>query len=307
MGVIQIKTVDPISVPTPSAGVIILYGDSNDRLVKIKDELGGISVVGSYWVKDLSDNLYYDAVGFNNMGVGTNSPDYRLHVDGTFMSKHEYLPDETFSAFVSEDISEGALAPATLPGTGHYYQSAIAPNTIIFNGIMDLRGLGGELRSRLLYKDDDGFAQIDATKFGINHTIIAEAQNSLFESAGFRASLNGGVIVSGKDDQPLSANLTCYDSLGSFVFRVTNDGSTGIGKDASSSLGFFGLTPAAKQVMNPYTSDDESAAYSGIDNAQGGLVYAKHADISALRAAYENLRVYVEEAVNKIQVYGLLG
>jgi hypothetical protein len=50
------------------------------------------------------------------------------------------------------------------------------------------------------------------------------------------------------------------------------------------------------QVLGPqqtgptYTADDESAAYTGIDNAQTGTPYASLTDLNALREAYENLR-----------------
>jgi hypothetical protein len=46
----------------------------------------------------------------------------------------------------------------------------------------------------------------------------------------------------------------------------------------------------AQQTGPTYTADDESAAYTGIDNAQTGTPYASLTDLNALRAAYENLR-----------------
>lgn len=45
-------------------------------------------------------------------------------------------------------------------------------------------------------------------------------------------------------------------------------------------------TPA--RTVNAYTTDAE-AAYTGQDNAQAGAVYAKYADLEALRVAYTNL------------------
>lgn len=66
-------------------------------------------------------------------------------------------------------------------------------------------------------------------------------------------------------------------------------------------LGFRAKTPVAvttytqnfttaTRTVNAYTTDAESAAYTGIDNAQAGTVYAKLTDLNALRVAYENLR-----------------
>ena len=44
----------------------------------------------------------------------------------------------------------------------------------------------------------------------------------------------------------------------------------------------------AARTVNAYTTDTE-AAYTGQDNLQGGSVYAKYADLEALRVAYTNL------------------
>jgi hypothetical protein len=89
-------------------------------------------------------------------------------------------------------------------------------------------------------------------------------------------------------------------------------------------IGFFNVTPQARpaaytqtfstasRTMNAYTSDPESGAYTGIDNAQVGTVYATVADLNTLRVAYENLRAMsenVQQVVNSIiddhQGYGL--
>lgn len=71
-------------------------------------------------------------------------------------------------------------------------------------------------------------------------------------------------------------------------------------------MGFFGVTPVARpaaytqtystatRTHAAYTADDESVAYIGIDNAQGGTPYATVADLNALRVAVENLRVHHE-------------
>jgi hypothetical protein len=89
--------------------------------------------------------------------------------------------------------------------------------------------------------------------------------------------------------------------------------------------GFFGTTPVAQaaaytqtyatadRTLAAYTPDDESGAYTGIDNLQTGTVYATVADLNALRTAYENLRALVEDAaalenavVDDLQAYGLV-
>jgi hypothetical protein len=44
-----------------------------------------------------------------------------------------------------------------------------------------------------------------------------------------------------------------------------------------------------------YVSDTEGVAYTGINNAEAGTPYAQVSDLNALRVAYENLRVMVED------------
>lgn len=89
-------------------------------------------------------------------------------------------------------------------------------------------------------------------------------------------------------------------------------------------VGFRGAAPVAMpaalvqtyatadRTLSAYTPDDESAAYTGIDNAQAGTVYATVADLNALRAAYENLRAFLEDLaqfanalVDDLQLQGL--
>lgn len=89
-------------------------------------------------------------------------------------------------------------------------------------------------------------------------------------------------------------------------------------------LAFFGATLVARaaaltqtyatadRTLSAYTADNESGAYTGIDNAQGGTPYAQLTDLNALRAAYENLRALTEDLaqfvnalVDDLQAYGL--
>lgn len=49
-----------------------------------------------------------------------------------------------------------------------------------------------------------------------------------------------------------------------------------------------------RRAAPAYTASNQGSAYTGLDNAQAGSVYAKLSDINALRTAYETLRLYVE-------------
>jgi hypothetical protein len=100
---------------------------------------------------------------------------------------------------------------------------------------------------------------------------------------------------------------------------------TGSLQHTTGNLGFFGATPAAQpsaytqtystgsRTVNAYTSDAESSAYTGIDNAQGGTPYAKLEDLNTLRGAYETLRAshdnllqVVTQILDDLQTLGLL-
>jgi hypothetical protein len=106
---------------------------------------------------------------------------------------------------------------------------------------------------------------------------------------------------------------------------VRGKGSGGVQVSRSGGkLAFFGATLAARaaaitqtyatadRTLSAYTSDPESVAYTGQDNAQAGTVYAKLTDLQALRVAYDNLRVFAEDVaqllnavVDDLQAYGL--
>jgi len=61
-----------------------------------------------------------------------------------------------------------------------------------------------------------------------------------------------------------------------------------------------------QQTTNAYTSDSESVAYTGIDNAQAGAVYAQLADLNALRVAYDNLRASYDDLLAKLKTAVLI-
>lgn len=80
-----------------------------------------------------------------------------------------------------------------------------------------------------------------------------------------------------------------------------------IGIATSEKLGFWNATPVVQQVLAAYTTDNESAAYTGIDNAQAGTVYAQLTDLNALRVAYETLRASYDDLRTKLNTIGIVG
>jgi hypothetical protein len=66
------------------------------------------------------------------------------------------------------------------------------------------------------------------------------------------------------------------------------------------------LLVASPETDVPDAADDESAAYTGQDNAQVGSVYAKSVDLNALRVGYEDLRGVVNDALAVLRAQGLM-
>lgn len=95
-------------------------------------------------------------------------------------------------------------------------------------------------------------------------------------------------------------SLSAYDTAERLGLEIEASGS-------AAKLGFFGAAPALKQTLAAYSTDAESSAYTGIDNAQVGSVYAAVADLNALRAAYENLRASYDDLRTKLQTSTLVG
>lgn len=125
------------------------------------------------------------------------------------------------------------------------------------------------------------------------------------------------------DDSNVGLELA---SKGSGVVKLSGPVNiTGALDHDGTTIGFFGVTPVSRpaaytqtyftadHTLSAYTSDPESSVYTGQDNAQAGTVYAKVADLNALRTAYENLRAFTEDlaqmvnaAVDDLQALGLL-
>ena len=81
---------------------------------------------------------------------------------------------------------------------------------------------------------------------------------------------------------------------------------TKIGTATTQKLGFWNVTPVVQQATNAYTSDGEGVAYTGIDNAQAGTVYATVADLNQLRVAYETLRASYDDLLTKLKNTGIV-
>jgi hypothetical protein len=130
---------------------------------------------------------------------------------------------------------------------------------------------------------------------------------SLTVGAGSGTGVDGNVTLVG----PTGGTATFNGESG----KLTLPGELEIDGDLNhdgTNVGFYNVTPIARpsaytqtystadKTLGAYTPDDESGSYTGIDNAQGGTPYAQVTDLNALRTAYENLRAFVEDAVQML-------
>jgi len=124
--------------------------------------------------------------------------------------------------------------------------------------------------------------------------------------ASFTVAAAGGLTIATVGDMTLTPAATLTLTDGKNLAFGTTTGSK-IGTATTQKLGFWNATPVVQQVLSAYTPDDESAAYTGIDNAQAGSVYAQVSDLNALRVAYETLRAAYDDMRTKLQTPGMLG
>lgn len=133
-------------------------------------------------------------------------------------------------------------------------------------------------------------------------------------------STGGAKLATWKNNGTLKMSIDKDGQLvpvGGILLSGTNlvtDTTTGakLATSSAQKLGAWGAPPVvrpsaytqtystADKTLSAYTSDPESSAYTGIDNAQGGTPYAQLADLNALRTAYENLRTFTEDTAQML-------
>lgn len=176
----------------------------------------------------------------------------------------------------------------------------------------------------------------DATTSSVVNTLRLRRSSSGTPAAGFGVGLNAQLksdTTQGQDAGRLiwSWNVATHASraakgrLTAFYTGTERECIAWAAGSGSPKVGFFGTTPAdqgaaytqtystADRTFSSYTADNESSAYTGIDNAQAGTVYAQLTDLNALRTAYENLRAFAEDmagvvnsVVDDLQSLGLV-
>ncbi len=131
-----------------------------------------------------------------------------------------------------------------------------------------------------------------ANGFGTGLTLYAETATNATNQQ--QALIASSWIDATNASRKAKLSLSAYDTAARLGLAIEASGT-------AVKLGFFGGTTAVQQALNAYTSDGEGAAYTGIDNAQAGTVYATVADLNQLRVAYETLRASYDDLRTKLQ------
>lgn len=162
--------------------------------------------------------------------------------------------------------------------------------------LLSLSALGTAANKGIYASGVDTFAEYDLTAFGRTFSGYAGASAAL-TGLGFSAFVQ--TII----DDANAATVLGTLGVSAFVQSIFDDANeaaviTTLGLRQSST--YTQTYSTADRTISAYTSDPESGAYSGIDNAQVGSVYAQLADLNALRVAYENLRAFVEDVAQAL-------
>lgn len=131
--------------------------------------------------------------------------------------------------------------------------------------------------------DSVGSAAIQASAVGVSEISTAIAGQGLTGGGGSALSVNvdGATIdFNGSDELEVPDDSIGQAKITGFDTGTPHTNSSGLSSDST---------------LSAYTADDESSAYTGIDNTNGSAVYATVADLNALRIAYENLRAFTED------------
>lgn len=258
-------------------------GIANTSPTQALDVTGSVklsgSLIGAVWKPAIDSPTAMQVQNAAGTALGTwNTINARLEMAG-----HVLLPDGK-SLYLGSDFDIDFKHDGT---TGLFYNKT---------GQFQFRNVSPSLM--MFYTSDTRRMTIGnggGVFFGAGAT-NATAQVDIEASTTARASLR---IRSGT--APTSPNDGDIWYASRLQFRRSS--TTEIIPSAAAQSAFTQTYSTASRTVNAYTADAESSAYTGIDNAQGGTVYAQLSDLNSLRTAYENLRAMAD---NLIQVVNAL-
>lgn len=191
-----------------------------------------------------------------------------------------WIPSTTSGSVTNSYLFKGYFTGSSNLDTTNFY-GLYLPG--ILSGATNKYGI-------VLLSDDAGWG---ATWFGAG-------KDAKIYYDGTNMIINPRVVGSGYLDVQGNLRLSARD-----LFTDTTTGMK-IGTATNQKIGFWNATPVVQQVTNAYSTDDESSAYSGIDNLQVGSVYAQVSDLNQLRTAYENLRASYDDLLTKLKNTGVV-
>lgn len=259
-------------------------------------------------------DLYVDVVN-HRVGIGTGSPSYAVHVLGsanalasaTILTKNTLDGTYAYTGIYMESAnSTGFLltAPSNCANTFHQ-------DRVVLGAASDAAGIcidaGNANQTVVLYVG----AATETARFTIQGLMIGGATAGGTSGTGLLV-LKSGTAPSGGNPADAVQMYSADQAAGNACPHFQTENGTVVKLYAAGSLTQTYST--ADATLSAYSPDDESGAYSGIDNAQAGSVYAKLDDLNALRAAYETLRAFTEDLakftnslVDALQATGLIG
>jgi len=253
-----------------------------------------------------------------NVGIGTTSPDQKLVVNGYIKST-----GFTYGVLLLEDTNTGAGGTtwslfSGAPTHGDFkirgknadpfkITGTVSDNSLVINsGNVGIGTTSPDRKFHTEVSDTTTNAVIYAQR--LTH-ICSTASTGLANGGGIgiefeletatdttnqiAATIESAWVDATNATRKGNLSLYAYDTAARLGMQIAASGSVAM-------LGFYGTAPIIQQAFIAYTADNESGAYTGIDNAQAGSVYAQLTDLNALRVAYENLRVAYEDIKTKL-------
>lgn len=194
--------------------------------------------------------------------------------------------DTSSSGTVANNAVHGIATPTLAASTTTTYTAAAT----LFIAAAPAAGTNVTITSGYALWVNAGTSRFVGDVQAVANLLVGSSATAGTSAAGVIAIHSGTLPGSSPTD---TAQIYAEDqTAGNTVIKIRNE--SGVVLQLYRPNSYTQTFSTASRTMNSYTADNESVAYTGIDNAQVGSVYAQLADLNALRVAVENLRATVE-------------